>query len=107
MSDRCNHVHVPRVGEEPRGKCTLPFGHDRHVYEQDLGAAGSPSETAEAQVARYERALKAIKDSKLGGVAFGDWVQSCVEDVLDGSEAECPECGTVVHEGPCVGNGEE
>jgi hypothetical protein len=43
----------------------------------------------------------------LTGVDFGDWVQACVEDLLDGGEAECPECGTVVHEGPCVSDGED
>ena len=52
--------------------------------------------------ARYERALKAIAASTLTGADFGDWVQCVCEDVLNGGEAECPECGTAVHEGPCV-----
>jgi hypothetical protein len=61
-------------------------------------------ESHEERADRYERALRAIRDSTLTGMCFGDWVQACCEDVLDGNEAECPECGTVVHDGPCVGD---
>ena len=64
-------------------------------------------ETAEERATRYERALKAIRGCTLTGVDFGDWVQACCEDVLDGLEAECWNCGTHVHDGPCVGNSEE
>jgi hypothetical protein len=53
-------------------------------------------------IARYERGLKAIRDCEETGVDFGDWVQATVEDLLDGEEAECPRCGTIVHEGACV-----
>ena len=51
---------------------------------------------------RYERTLKAIKVCTLTGVDYGDWIQACVEDALDGQEPECWNCGTAVHEGPCV-----
>lgn len=59
-------------------------------------------ESLQQKVERYERTLKAISTSKLTGVAFGDWVQSACEDTLEGFEAECPECGTAVHDGECV-----
>lgn len=55
-----------------------------------------------ADVRRLERGLIAIRDSPLSGADFTDWIQCVVEDLLDGGEAECPECGTCVHEGPCV-----
>ena len=57
--------------------------------------------------ARYERALRAIAASTLTGVDFGDWVQAVCEDVLAGGEVECPQCGTPVHDGPCVGDIEQ
>jgi hypothetical protein len=60
-------------------------------------------ETAEERAARYERGIRAIVATRLIGPDFGDWVQSQCESLLEGLEAECPECGTVVHEGPCVG----
>jgi hypothetical protein len=62
-----------------------------------------PTETADQRAARYERALRAIGASKLVGPNFGDWVQQTVEEVLDGFEAECPNCEAAVHDGPCVG----
>lgn len=65
---------------------------------------GQQPESVEQKVERYEHALKALAASKLSGVAFGDWVQEVCEDVLDGRWAECPECGTAAHEGPCVGD---
>ena len=64
-------------------------------------------ETLEQKCARYERAVRAIKDCTLGPVDFGDYVQCVCEDVLDGQEAECWNCGTCVHEGPCVGEGDK
>lgn len=60
------------------------------------------TETAEQTVARYERALRTIKNCTLDLIDFADWVQCVVEDVLNGEEAACPICGTIVHEGPCV-----
>lgn len=64
--------------------------------------AAEQIETPTETIARYERGLRAIKNSTLSNVDFGDWVQALVEDLLDGLEAECPECGTCVHDGPCV-----
>lgn len=58
-------------------------------------ACETPTET----IARYERALRAISRSTLTGTTYGDWVQSVCDDVLEGYEAECPTCGTDVHEG--------
>jgi hypothetical protein len=72
---------------------------DAQYYQREIREL---SETS----ARYERALRAIKDSTLMGADFGDWVQCVCEDVLAGGEAECPNCGTVVHDGPCVGEEE-
>lgn len=62
-----------------------------------------PAESDRGRADRYERALKAIAASKLVGPNFVDWVQSVCEDVLEGLEAECWNCDTPVHEGPCVG----
>jgi hypothetical protein len=56
--------------------------------------------------ARYERALRAIGTCTLLGTDFGDYVQATCDDVLEGGEAECWKCGTPVHDGPCVGEGE-
>jgi len=56
----------------------------------------------QATADRYERTLRAIKDCPLTGQDFGDWVQSACEDVLEGLDPECWNCGTFVHEGPCV-----
>jgi len=55
---------------------------------------------------RYEKTLRAIKSCTLTGTDFGDWVQSICEDVLEGLEPECWNCGTYVHDGPCAGGGE-
>jgi hypothetical protein len=54
---------------------------------------------------RYERALRAIATCPLTYPEFGDYVQSVCEDLLEGGEAECWNCGTAVHDGPCVGDG--
>jgi hypothetical protein len=61
-------------------------------------AIENPIETA----ARYQTTLRAIASCTLTGVAYGDWVQSVVEDALEGRWPECWNCGTAVHEGPCV-----
>lgn len=57
-------------------------------------------------IRRYERAIRAIAACPLTGADFGDYVQAVCEGVLIGAEAECWNCGTIVHEGPCVGDGE-
>lgn len=62
-------------------------------------------EAPEEQVRRYEATLKAIATCTLTGVDYGDWVQSVVEDALSGLWPECWNCGTHVHDGPCVGDG--
>jgi hypothetical protein len=67
----------------------------------------NPNETTEQKCLRYELTLKAIRDSKLTGVDFGDWVQQACEDVLEGLMPECPDCGTFAHEGPCVGESDD
>ena len=64
------------------------------------------TETAEQRAHRYELTLKAIAGCPLSGVDYGDWVQSVVEDALAGLFPECWNCGTFVHEGPCVGEDE-
>jgi hypothetical protein len=63
-------------------------------------------ETLEQKVERYERTLRAISTCTLTGLEFGDWVQQVVDDALDGLWPECWNCGTAVHDGPCVGEGE-
>jgi hypothetical protein len=64
------------------------------------------AETTEEKVARYEATLRAIASCTLTGVDFGDWVQAACEDALEGLYPECWNCGTYVHEGPCVGEDE-
>jgi hypothetical protein len=78
---------------------------DREESGSGMGEGGMKpeAEIIEHKCDRYERALKAIAACTLTVVDFGDWVQACVEDVLDGQEPECWNCGTAVHEGPCVG----
>jgi hypothetical protein len=66
-----------------------------------------PEETPEQKAARYERAIRAIEKCTLLGADFGDWVQSVCTDLLDGLEAECWNCGTHVHDGPCVSEDSE
>ena len=60
------------------------------------------SETAEQKIERLEATLRAIKSCTLTGVDFGDWVQAVCEDALEGLHPECWNCGTYVHDGPCV-----
>jgi hypothetical protein len=64
--------------------------------------AAQADEAAEETVARYERGIRAIAASTLTGADYGDWVQQVCDDLLSGLEAECPNCGTFVHEGACV-----
>ena len=59
-------------------------------------------ETADDRALRYERTLRAIAKCELTGVEFGDYVQALCDDVLAGGEPECWQCGTAVHDGPCV-----
>lgn len=66
-----------------------------------------PEETADQRAERYERALNAIKACTLTGVDFGDWLQEACTDVLEGLDATCWNCGTDVHDGACVGDGDE
>lgn len=62
-----------------------------------------PEESDRERADRCERALKAIAACTLVvGADFGDWIQAVCEDVLGGLEATCWNCGTHVHEGPCV-----
>jgi hypothetical protein len=63
-------------------------------------------DTDEQKIKRYEATLRAIRDCSLTGVDFGDWVQSVCEDALEGLWPECWNCGTFVHDGPCVGEEE-
>jgi len=60
------------------------------------------SEVQKETIARYEATLRAIAACELIGADFGDWVQAACEDALEGLMPECPNCGTFVHEGPCV-----
>lgn len=64
--------------------------------------------SAAARAAGYEATLRAIAACTL--VDAGDlrrMVQAAVEDALDGRWPECWNCGTAVHDGPCVGEGGE
>jgi hypothetical protein len=65
----------------------------------------SKEEPIEQRVERYERTLRAILECPLLGADFGDWVQAVATDALAGLNPECWNCGTAVHEGPCVGDG--
>lgn len=64
------------------------------------------NETPEEKIARYEATLRAISQCTLTGVDYGDWVQAVVDDALEGLWPECWNCGTHVHEGPCVSEDE-
>lgn len=72
----------------------------------DVVTQTTAPETPDEQLRRYEATLQAIARCPLTGVDFGDWVQMVVEDALVGLWPECWDCGTHVHDGPCVG-GEE
>jgi hypothetical protein len=73
-----------------------------HAQDCLLDHTWKPLEPPEARVIRYERTLRAIAESKLTGIDYADWVQAACDDALQGLWPECPECGTAVHEGPCV-----
>lgn len=66
---------------------------------------------AREQRDRYERGLKAFaKFADAPNVSPADareWLIATVAELLDGMEAECPVCGTHVHEGACVGDDDE
>ena len=64
--------------------------------------ADEVNESAEEKAARLEMTIRAIANCTLTGVDFGDWVQVTCEDALDGLWPECWNCGTHVHDGPCV-----
>lgn len=72
-------------------------------------AASSIEETAEARAARYERGLRGFTTVR-GLIArdddFSEWAQATAKELLEGGEAECPNCGTFVHDGPCVSDEE-
>ena len=79
--------------------------------QEKLGAAmaASPEESAEARAGRYERALRGItraRDLIEDDGDFSEWVQATAKALLEGAEAECPSCGTFIHEGPCVSDEE-
>lgn len=59
-------------------------------------------ETAEARAARYEATLRAILACPLLGQDRIEWEAQAIEDTLSGFSAECWQCGTAVHDGPCV-----
>jgi hypothetical protein len=59
-------------------------------------------ESAEEKAARLEMTIRAIASCTLLGLDYGDWVQSVCEDALEGLMPECWNCGTCVHDGPCV-----
>ncbi len=78
------------------------------IVAKDLAAARDQRD-------RYERALKAFAKWTSESCEFGvlatcdalEWVAAQSDEVLDGQEAECPMCGTHIHEGACVGDGGE
>lgn len=53
-----------------------------------------------AEVCRL--ALQTISKCTLKGVDFGDYVQTVCDTALLGEWPECWNCGTAVHDGPCV-----
>lgn len=64
---------------------------------------------------RYERGLRAMASKEnidkwceaLLTMDVIEWVQLTATALLDGQEAECPVCSTHVHEGACVGDGDD
>lgn len=81
------------------------FGHDKKYVDDSLLAA--LQELVELrngeEIRRLKLAILAISTCELTGVAFGDYVQSLCEDVLEGEWPECWNCGTPVHDGLCAG----
>jgi hypothetical protein len=75
--------------------------------ERLYGVLQAKLATLEAEMERYRLTLAAIRDCKLTGVDYGDWVQQATTEALDGLMPECPSCGTFVHEGACVEEDEE
>ncbi len=76
------------------------------IQQQFEAAMAAPEEQLEQRAARYERGLRALAACTLTGVDYGDWVQQVCTDLLEGLEATCYQCGTFVHDGPCVSEDE-
>ena len=66
----------------------------------------SMQETDACRAERYQKTLRAIASCTLEGVDSGDWVRAVCEDALAGLWPECRNCGTAVHDGPCVSDGQ-
>lgn len=66
----------------------------------------------ETTIARYERFLFALQADRPNRAALldkndlGEWAEEQAQTLLDGGEAECPNCCTPLHEGACAGEGE-
>jgi hypothetical protein len=71
--------------------------------------------TTQETAQRYERFIRELAKWDQDGLEseglsledFGEWAMEQAENVLAGSDAECICCGTVVHEGDCVGDGDD
>ncbi len=101
---RCELVPAAKAEESPRMSTPPSLSQAQIAAAQQTVEA--QTETPEQRARRFELTLKAIATSTLCGVDFGDWVQSAAEDALAGLWPECYMCGTAVHEGPCVGEGD-
>jgi hypothetical protein len=106
MNNQNDNALAPLAGGEIVG--FRPASGQRRVRRMSLSIHNhtTPLQVMRERARRYELTLQAISKCTLTGVDFGDWVQAACEDALAGRWPECYQCGTAVHDGPCVSGGD-
>jgi hypothetical protein len=94
-----------RVARDAERQELLTLRREHTIVTQELAAAREQRD-------RYERFLHAIvspcsRVALLDKMDLGEWAAEQAQTLLDGGEAECPNCCTPLHEGACVGEGDD
>lgn len=81
---------------------------EKAVMQKERDDARIEAHDAREKVERYERFLRALylptmRPAVLDKADLGEWAEEQARNLLDGCEAECPNCSTPIHEGACVG----